>query len=115
MKNVIQIAKVAVLSIALIGGSGLFNLLPAAHAATGWIQGSPNPCTASTGQNCTSYITWNTDAPHAVVYVSANGQGQGTPFSGDQTSCDGQNCAASWISPGTTYTFTLYELDPNTN
>ena len=75
---------------------------------TGSIAASPNPCAvAAGGTTCTSAITWTTqNVTQARVYVTVDG-GE-TLFSG-LSSCAGQSCAAPWITPGHSYTFTLYD------
>lgn len=89
------------------------------NAPTGSISANPNVCTISGSSNvCTSYITWDTSgASGARVLVSDSDAQSGQVyasnivFSNNQTSCAGQNCAATWIGPKHVYTFVLYALD----
>jgi hypothetical protein len=83
----------------------------AAHAATGMIAASPNPCEIAPGaHDCTTYVTWSTQgAERARVYVRIDGKG-GTPEKefGNERRCD--RCGASWIEAGARYTFTLVDF-----
>ncbi len=75
----------------------------------GQIYASPNPCTATAGQQlCTTYLTWSTtNAANAEVWVSENGGPE--VLNARLPSCSDTQCAASWIQAGHTYEFTLYD------
>jgi hypothetical protein len=81
---------------------------PQTPGATGSIAAGPNPCSVGAGASaCSSAITWTTqNVTQARVYLTVNGS---ELLFATATSCAGQACAAPWISPGSTFTFTLYD------
>jgi len=83
-----------------------------ARAAQGTITARPNPCIILPGKHaCTTHIIWSTDAPHARVYVRAEGK-KALPERefGSGKSC--VKCTAPWIEAGTRYVFTLVDVTP---
>lgn len=62
------------------------------------ITASRNPCfVTQAGGTCTTYLSWNTNAPQAQVIVAP---GDSTPQLFTQgPSCASTNCPASWIRP----------------
>ncbi len=82
-------------------------------AQEGTISADPNPCRVEPGQTeCTSFIRWDTrDADRVVVFVTAEGRRREVEKEfGTSLSCETRRCRAPWISPGTTYTFTLVDF-----
>lgn len=79
----------------------------------GNIEAEPNPCRIEPGEKeCTSFIRWNTrGVDRAKVFVTAEGRRtQKESEFGSSTSCETRRCRAPWISPDTTYTFTLVDF-----
>ena len=105
------------------GGSGGGSVTPTTPShASGNITANPNPCSIASGaDHCVSYITWSTqNVPNgAQVFVTERDNRSGVTyyndiaFSGNQSSCSGQNCPAPWIRANRTYTFVLYALNAN--
>ncbi len=98
------------LLVCLAGG---LTFAPLAHAQTGGITPSPNPCIIAGGAyNCTSTIGWNSTGTSAVqVWVSVNG-GAESLFASSGAGVYSQN--ATWIGPGASYVFRLYDYSGGT-
>lgn len=88
--------------------------VPVAHAQTGSVSASPNPCViAGGGTQCTSLISWTSSGVSAVeVWVSDQG-GAEARFATYGSGTYSQN--ATWILPAPhSYVFTLYDYSSGT-
>ena len=99
----------------LLAGLGVF-LLPAVITAEepwGEIRAEPNPCRIEPGrEECTSHLTWHTrGVEKAKVFVTAKGRKEfkEREFSASRE-CEGERCAAPWITHHNTYTFQLFDF-----
>jgi hypothetical protein len=99
----------------LVGGLGLC-LFPAAVTAQepwGEIRAEPNPCRLEGGrEECTVFLHWHTrGVERAKVFVTAEG---GRTFKEREFSaskeCEGDRCAAPWITHHTKYIFQLFDF-----
>ena len=97
--------------------AGVAMLMPSARLmaqeAWGRIDADPNPCRVRGGSNeCTSFIRWETRGAQRVkVFVTAEGRRRAVEREfGTSLQCETRRCRAPWISPGTTYTFSLVDF-----
>ena len=99
----------------LIGGVCLclFPAVVAAEEPWGEIKAEPNPCRIEGGrEECTTHLHWHTrGVAKAKVFVTAEG-GRGfkeREFSASPN-CEGERCAAPWITHHTKYIFQLFDF-----
>jgi hypothetical protein len=88
-------------------------LVTAGEQPGGEIRAEPNPCHLEGGKNeCTAHVTWHTrGVEHARVFVVAEGRHPaGEKEFSTNKECEGHDCRAPWIEPGTRYTFTLVDF-----
>src|SRR5271169_6534131 len=99
----------------ILAGLGIC-LLPALMTAEepwGEIRAEPNPCRIERGrEECTARLTWHTRGiEKAKVFVTAKGRKEikEREFSASRE-CEGDRCAAPWITHHNTYTFQLFDF-----
>ena len=99
----------------LLAGVSVF-LLPAVITAEepwGEIRAEPNPCRIESGrEECTAHLIWHTrGVEKAKVFVTAKGRKEfkEREFSASRE-CEGDRCAAPWITHHNTYTFQLFDF-----
>lgn len=98
----------------LVGGlcACLFPFVLTAQEPWGELRAEPNPCRLDGREECTVFLHWHTrGVERAKVFVTAEGRGtfKEREFS-ESRECEGDRCAAPWITHHTKYIFQLFDF-----